>query len=78
MIKNIYSIQDTLIGFSDPYIMVNEEVAKREYHNFLKRNPNAPDMRLFKIGTFDDKTGTIISIIPECIEGGGINGEDKI
>lgn len=76
MIYNMYAIQDTMIGFNAPFIMVNEEVAKREYHNFLKKNPNAPDMRLFKVATFDDATGTIVGIIPECIEGGGLNDEN--
>lgn len=71
MIYNLYSIQDTLIGFNAPYIQVNEEVAKREYRNFLKKNPNAPDMRLYCIGQFDDETGTLTSQIPVQIEGGG-------
>lgn len=75
MIYSMYAIQDTMIGFNAPFIMVNEDVAKREYNNFLKKNPNAPDMRLFKIATFDDATGTIIPIIPECIVGGGNNGD---
>lgn len=71
MIYNLYSIQDTLVGFNAPYIMVNEEVAKREYSNFLKKTPNPTDMRLFKIGTFDDATGTIVGEIPVQIMGGG-------
>lgn len=73
---NMYSIQDTMIGFNAPFIMINEEVAKREYHNFLKKNPNAPDMRLFKIAEFDDETGVINGLIPEQIEGGGTSGEN--
>lgn len=77
MIYNMYSIQDTMIGFNAPFIMVNEEVTKREYHNFLKANPNAPDMRLFKIATFDDVTGTVSGITPECIEGGLVHGENE-
>ena len=73
MIWNIYSVQDTMIGFGQPYIKVNEEVAKRDYKNFLKVEPNSADMRLFRVGTFDDSTGTIIPIVPECIEGGQVN-----
>lgn len=71
MIYNMYSIQDTMIRFNAPYIMVNEEVAKREYNNFLKKTPNPTDMRLFKVATFDDTTGTVVPIIPEMIMGGG-------
>lgn len=71
MVYKMYSIQDTMVGFNAPFIMVNEEVAKREYKNFLKANPNAPDMRLFVIGEFDDETGTLTTMVPQCIEGGG-------
>lgn len=73
MIYNLYSIQDTLIGFNAPFIMVNEEVAVREYRNFLSTNKNSADQRLYKIGTFDDSTGTVIPIVPVIIEGGKPN-----
>lgn len=72
MVYKLYSIQDTMIGFNAPYIQVNEEVAKREYKNFLKANPNAPDMRLFMIGEFDDETGTLTTMVPTQIMGGGV------
>lgn len=76
MVYNLYAIQDTLIGFNAPFIMVNEEVAKREYKNFLETSKNPSDLRLFKIGTFEDETGTIIGEIPKQIMGGGTeNGE---
>ena len=76
MIYKLYAVQDTLIGFSQPYIMVNEDVAKRDYKERLKVNPHASDMRLFEIGTFDDATGTIIGETPKCILGGIENGEN--
>ena len=73
MIYNLYAIQDVMVGFNAPFIMVNENVAKREYANFLKspscKNPT--DMRLFKIGTYDDATGTVLPLTPEQIVGGG-------
>lgn len=72
---NLYSIQDTMVGFNAPFTMVNDEVAKREYQHFLEKNINAPDMRLFKIGEMDDQTGEIKPIVPVCIMGGGENGE---
>lgn len=71
MLYNIYAIQDVMIGFNAPFIMKNDEIAKREYANFLKRTDNAKDMRLFKIGVFNDENGTIESITPQIIEGGG-------
>ena len=79
MIYTMYAIQDTMVGFNAPFIMVNENVAKREYNNFLKapqcKNPS--DMRLFEIGTYDDATGTIVGIIPKQIMGGGNNEIDN-
>lgn len=71
MIYKLYAVQDTVIGFSQPYIMINEEAAKRDYLERVKVNPHANDMRLFEVGTFDDSTGTIIGINPECIVVGG-------
>ena len=71
MIYDLYAIQDVMVGFNAPFIMVNENVAKREYNNFLEKTKNPTDMRLFKIGTFDDATGTVLPLTPECIMGGG-------
>lgn len=71
MIYDLYAIQDVMVGFNAPFIMVNENVAKREYNNFLERTKNPTDMRLFKVGTFDDATGTVLPLTPECIMGGG-------
>lgn len=67
----LYAVQDTVIGFSQPYIMVNEEAAKRDYLERVKVNPHANDMRLFEVGTFDDTSGTITGKNPECIVIGG-------
>lgn len=67
----VYSIQDTLVGFNAPWVMVNDEVAKREYANFLKTQKNAPDMRLYKIGEFDDNSGELLPDIPRMLIGGG-------
>lgn len=75
MIYNLYSIQDTLVGFNAPFIMVNENVAKREYQHYLETSKNPEDMRLFKIGTFDDASGTIIGKTPTQIMGGKTNGD---
>lgn len=66
----MYAIQDVLIGFRAPFVMMSDEVAKREYKNFLEGNPNSKDMRLFKVGTFNEETGEVIAILPELMEGG--------
>lgn len=67
---NIYSIQDTMIGFNAPFIMKNDDIAKREYRNFLNNNPNSKDMRLYRLGKFDDESGEIHAEVPKIIEGG--------
>lgn len=71
MIMDLYAIQDVLIGFQFPFTGANEEAVKRDYKNWLKEQPHAADIRLYKIGTYDDATGTVIGINPECIQGGG-------
>lgn len=62
-----------MIGFNAPFIMKNDEIAKREYKNFLEGNKNSEDMRLYKLGTFDDESGEIIAQVPEQIEGGALH-----
>lgn len=78
---NIYSVQDVLIGYAQPFIMMNDEIAKRAYEDFLK-DPNTThreDKRLFHIGTFDDETGVIEGVNPVCLQSGGTeNGADEI
>lgn len=76
MISTVYSIQDVLVGFGQPILSTSEEAMKRDYVNWAKSKPEAEDKRLFKIGTFDDETGTLIPIIPECIMGGVEYGKD--
>ena len=66
----MFSIQDTMIGFNAPFVMVNEEAAKRAYVNAEKKDPDSKDKRLFVIGNFDDETGTIEPVTPYQIMGG--------
>lgn len=71
MIYNLYTIQDVMIGFNAPFIMKNDEIAKREYRNFLENNPNKEDMRLFRVGKFNDETGEVTpEVTPQLVEGG--------
>ena len=67
----VYSIQDVLVGFAPIWVKVNDEVAKREYVNFLKEAKNASDFRLFRVGEFDDTTGELTHEIPRMLIGGG-------
>ncbi len=74
----LYSIQDTLIAFNAPYVQVSEEVAKRGYQEVCETNPHSKDLRLFKIGEFDDETGEVKTMIPKQIMGGIEHGKDNI
>lgn len=73
--SNIYAIQDVLIGFHAPMIAANDEAMVRDYKNWASKQMNAPDMRLFKLGTFDDQTGEITAKYPEIMIGGITNGD---
>lgn len=57
MIFGVYSVKDVLVGFNNPFLMVNDEVAKRAFIQNIKGKPEANDLELFKLGTFDDQTG---------------------
>lgn len=56
----VYTIQDTMMLYNAPFVMYSDEIAKREFANNMTRNPNRAYMRLWKIGEFDEETGTII------------------
>lgn len=62
---NIYSIEDALVGFMNPFYYQNDEIAKRALQNTLVSDQPSPiktnykDMNLYRLGTFDDVTGEI-------------------
>lgn len=75
---NVYSIQDTLVGYNAPFIMVSDEVAKREFTNSLTKNPNKEYLKLWKIAEFDEDEGTITSIPNELVmKGVDLNGSTE-
>lgn len=69
MTYEIFSARDALIGFNAPFIMVNENVAKRDFLDRLEKAPEhlKKDLSLWNIGTFDDETGTIIPKMPSMV-----------
>lgn len=69
MIYHIYSAKDALIGFNAPFIMLNEDVAKRDFLDRIEKAPThlKNDLSLWEIGTFDDETGTIIPKVPKMV-----------
>lgn len=65
MILECYSIKDELNGYTVPIPMVNDDVAKRYFHDQLKENvcmKNQPaDFSLWYLGQFDTATGAMTS-----------------
>lgn len=74
---NLYAIQDVVIGFGVPFVKCNDQHAIRDYTNDLKTNPHAADMRLFRIGAFNDETGELEPCLPICLQGGGVNDSSE-
>ena len=77
----LYSVQDVLVGFAQPFIMQNDMLAERAYKDFLSdpKTSHPEDKRLFYIGEFDDETGKIEGVEPKCLQAGGEkNGGDEV
>ncbi len=69
---NLYNAQDVLIGFgSSPWGAETDEIAIRNYLDFLSSARHPEDMRLFRVGSIDTETGEISPETPKCIQGGG-------
>lgn len=72
----IYAIKDTKIGFYNPWYQHNDAAAKRAFGQVCKEQDAikaAPgDFELWRVGQWDDETGTIIGIMtgPEYLASG--------
>lgn len=64
MILGLYAVQDTLIGFNAPFALNSDEVAERAFRNTITKEPNATDLRLYKLGTYNDESGEVIPNVP--------------
>lgn len=66
MIINLYSVKDTLVGFSVPFGSMSDEVALRQFAatvrspqpNFCNTFPE--NKELYVIAQFDDQSGKVI------------------
>lgn len=72
MMKRLYAIRDQLVGFKDPFVLVNDSVAQRAFATFvndgksdLYENPKYYD--LYFIGEFDDEKGVLKKAEPTLI-----------
>ena len=75
MTINIYATKDELTNrFMAPSYFEDDAIATRQFrsniNNITLWKENASDFSLWKLGTYDDATGTIIGITPEKIIGG--------
>lgn len=64
MILGLYAVQDTLIGFNAPFALNNDEVAERAFRNTVEKEPNASDLRLYRLGAYNDETGELQPDVP--------------
>lgn len=72
MVSNVYSVRDTKVGFSDPFICPNDSAASRalsfSFNNATNMVSYSPaDFNLYRIGTFDSDTGLIEKCLPEFV-----------
>lgn len=72
MIHPIFSVRDQMVGYNDPFVAINRNVAERDFTNVVNNengriylNPNHYD--LYYIGDFNTETGQITPCEPELI-----------
>lgn len=77
---NIYAYRDVKIGYMEPFLQKNDEVAKRTFkisiqdpRTQLKQYKN--DIELWRLGEYDEKTGVIRPETEFIIGGGEIKDE---
>lgn len=72
---NIYAVKDELTNnFMQPTFIESDKEALRlftyQINNIDQWKFNSEDFSLYKVGTYDQATGTIIGIQPEKLTGG--------
>lgn len=65
----IFSIYDRVTGvFSEPFLAVNVETAKRRFNYVISQSPMVKgDCDLYKLGTFNSETADIVPVKAEFI-----------
>lgn len=72
MIKSVYCVRDSKVGFLDPVCEDNDKVATRNFAYAVNHSNGimgfAPsDFDLYRIGTFDTETSQLVSTIPPAL-----------
>lgn len=70
----VYAIKDTKVGFMQPFIQVNDDVAVREFKNIVNCgnsivSANYQDMELYCLGSYNQDNGEIVSNVDFIIKG---------
>lgn len=77
----LYAIKDVKIGFWKPFCQLNEAVAVREFTNMVNSErdefvkDNYSDLELWCLGTYNDKTGEIVSKVDFICSGSNVHKE---
>ncbi|ALS03625.1 VP5 [Gokushovirus WZ-2015a] len=69
---NVYAVKDVKVAFMQPFFMVNDEQAIREFARaaMQENDPFAADKELWKLGEWEDQTGGIYGMNPEYMTNG--------
>lgn len=76
MSRFLYSIRDSLVGFSCPTNFVNDDVAIRHFSHLIcyddQADKNKSYLSLWKVGSYDEDSGAVTYELPSLL----IQGSD--
>lgn len=67
MIYGVYAVKDILVGFNAPFVMVNDEIAKRTFKITVDQKPEKNDLQLWRLSQWNDVTGEFLNNQPEML-----------
>lgn len=75
MMAEIYSIKDTKVGYAQPFILHNDQEAKRAFKGLIREEESnlhkwPQDYELWNIGQWDDELGVITTTGPKFLLSG--------
>ena len=80
---SVYAVKDELVGFMQPFVLQNDQQALRSFEttvNATDGNPIAQaykDMSFYRLGTYDDATGVLVSDVQKLASGASLKREVK-
>lgn len=80
---SVYCIKDVKVGFMNPFVQPNDAVAVREFSNLVNSDGkstvsvNYEDMELYKLGSYDQNTGVIVSDVDYLVKGVDVKRVDN-